>query len=175
MFNPFHNYVMEQLTLLDENGSFSTTRLPAWSSYSWNRIETRYDNALSKTGRLMASSLYIQIILKGYVRKILSLNRTDNKWVHSLYSADGKKFFGGEAGEAVGNQVSRIQFILSLALMHFPKRDQESISTIISRCSIAQASKCCVRFWWKLAPFANLTRYNKRFILGWRFCFCICG
>src|SRR5271170_8513789 len=90
------NYVVEQLALIDENGRFSSIRHPL-SKSTPEEIETRYDNALFQTGRLITGGLYVQIILKDYVRTILNLNRTDSKWDLDPRSADG---------EAVGNQVS---------------------------------------------------------------------
>lgn len=96
---------MEQLALIDENGRFSSIRRPL-GKCTPEEIETRYDNALFQTGRLITGGLYIQIILKDYVRTILNLNRTDSKWDLDPRSADGKALFGEGAGEAVGNQVS---------------------------------------------------------------------
>jgi linoleate 8R-lipoxygenase / 9,12-octadecadienoate 8-hydroperoxide 8R-isomerase len=97
--------VVEQLALIDENGRFSSIRRPL-GKFTPEEIEKRYDNALFQTGRLITGGLYIQIILKDYVRTILNLNRTDSKWDLDPRSADGKALFGEGAGEAVGNQVS---------------------------------------------------------------------
>jgi hypothetical protein len=105
MFNRFHNYVVEQLAVIDENGRFSSIRRPLGQA-THEDIEAKYDNALFQTGRLITGGLYIQIILKDYVRTILNLNRTDSKWDLDPRSADGKTLFGEGAGEAVGNQVS---------------------------------------------------------------------
>lgn len=105
MFNRFHNYVVDQLALIDENGRFSSIRHPLGKE-TREEMEKRYDNALFQTGRLITGGLYVQIILKDYVRTILNLNRTDSKWDLDPRSADGKTLFGDEAGEAVGNQVS---------------------------------------------------------------------
>ena len=96
---------MEQLALIDENGRFSSIRRPL-GKFTPEEIEKRYDNALFQTGRLITGGLYIQIILKDYVRTILNLNRTDSKWDLDPRSADGKALFGEGAGEAGGNQVS---------------------------------------------------------------------
>ena len=105
MFNRFHNYVVEQLALIDENGRFSSIGRPFGQAMG-AETEAKYDNALFQTGRLITGGLYIQIILKDYVRTILNLNRTDSKWDLDPRSADGKTLFGEGAGEAVGNQVS---------------------------------------------------------------------
>jgi hypothetical protein len=40
----------------------------------------KYDEDLLKTGRLIASGLYVNIILKDYERTVLNLNRSGPKW-----------------------------------------------------------------------------------------------
>ena len=105
MFNRFHNHVVEQLALIDENGRFSSIRRPL-GRITGEEMAARYDNALFQTGRLITCGLYVQIILKDYVRTILNLNRTDSTWDLDPRSADGRNLFGEGAGEAAGNQVS---------------------------------------------------------------------
>jgi Animal haem peroxidase len=59
LFNRFHNYTVEQLALINENGRFTE---PA---DSWNLDQyVKYDNDLFQTGRLITCGLYINIILK---------------------------------------------------------------------------------------------------------------
>ena len=105
MFNRFHNYVVEQLALIDENGRFSSIRSPRGRSPG-GKTEAEYDNALFQTGRLITGGLYVQCILKDYVRTILNLNRTNSPWDLDPRSASGKALFGQGAAEAGGNQVS---------------------------------------------------------------------
>lgn len=63
MFNRFHNYAVEQLALIDENGRFTKPGdSPKTEQYS------EYDNDLFQTGRLVTCGLYVNIILK--VREI---------------------------------------------------------------------------------------------------------
>lgn len=105
MFGHFHNFVVEQLAMVDESGRFSSIRRPHDREPS-NDTETRYDNAPFQTARLIKCGLYVQIILKDYVRTILNLNRTHSKWDPDSRSEDGNTLFGDGAAEAVGNQVS---------------------------------------------------------------------
>lgn len=94
MFNRFHNYVVENLALINEGGRFTK---PAESN---TKAYAKYDNDLFQTGRLVTCGLYINIILKDYVRTILNVNRT-----HSVWSLDPRSQMDG-AAEATGNQVS---------------------------------------------------------------------
>ena len=79
MFNRFHNYVVEQLAVINENGRFTKPQhnligdqeLAAWK---------KYDNDLFQTGRLITCGLYINIILLDYLRTIVGLNHTNSTW-----------------------------------------------------------------------------------------------
>jgi linoleate 10R-lipoxygenase len=62
MFNRFHNYVVEQLAVINENGRFNkpTDGLdPEHAKKAW----VEYDNDLFQTGRLIVCGLYINITL----------------------------------------------------------------------------------------------------------------
>ena len=98
MFNRFHNYVVDQLASINEAGRFTKpkddTDKPAY---------TKYDNDLFQTGRLITCGLYVNCILKDYVRTILNLNRTDSDWDLDPRTAT---LTGPTANSAPGNQVS---------------------------------------------------------------------
>jgi cytochrome P450 len=99
MFNRFHNYVVEQLALINEGNRFTapSESLPADRKQAALK---KYDNDLFQTGRLITSGLYINIILVDYVRTILNLNRTDENWqLNPRIDIDGTAI-------ATGNQVS---------------------------------------------------------------------
>ena len=66
----------------------------------------KYDNDLFQTGRLITSGLYVNIIMKDYIRTMLSLNRTDSVWGLDPRTKEGKNMFSNPAPEATGNQVS---------------------------------------------------------------------
>ncbi|KAK5175038.1 uncharacterized protein LTR77_000174 [Saxophila tyrrhenica] len=79
MFNRYHNYVVEQLALINEDGRFSENpRKPNVERYG--ESINRRDDDLFQTGRLITCGLYVNIILIDYVRTILNLNRTDDNW-----------------------------------------------------------------------------------------------
>ncbi|GAB7349036.1 hypothetical protein MBLNU459_g8005t1 [Dothideomycetes sp. NU459] len=74
MFNRFHNYVVDNLASINENGQF--TRPQDDNADKLNKL----DEDLFQTGRLVTCGLYVNIILIDYVRTILNLNRTDENW-----------------------------------------------------------------------------------------------
>lgn len=106
MFNRWHNHVVEQLALINENSQFAKPAKGAseWDKYveeqfaiihdksqgqrtfqspdrdSSDSAWAKYDNDLFQTGRLITCGLYIHCILHDYVRTILNLNQTDSNW-----------------------------------------------------------------------------------------------
>ena len=99
-FNRFHNYVVQQLALINESGRFTKPK------EGMTEAIKKYDNDLFQTGRLITCGLYINCILKDYVRTILNLNRTDSVWDLDPRVKEGKSMFSSNAAEGVGNQVS---------------------------------------------------------------------
>ena len=73
MFNRFHNYVVNQLASINEAGRFTKPKDDANKT-----LYTKYDNDLFQTARLITCGLYVNCILKDYVRTILNLNTTDS-------------------------------------------------------------------------------------------------
>lgn len=91
MFNRFHNHVVENLALVNEQGRFTKPNAEAPKATGiekddkdamkkWEDSKVKYDNDLFQTGRLIVCGLYVNIILIDYVRTILNLNRTDDNW-----------------------------------------------------------------------------------------------
>lgn len=105
MFNRFHNYIVEQLARINESGRFTKPKegLPEEVAKA---AHTKYDNDLFQTGRLITCGLYINCILKDYVRTILNLNRSESIWDLDPRIQIGKSIFGDGATQGVGNQVS---------------------------------------------------------------------
>ncbi|KIW96307.1 uncharacterized protein Z519_03376 [Cladophialophora bantiana CBS 173.52] len=105
LFNRFHNHVAENLARIDENGRFSRILNPQGKPKPAN-AEKLYDEALFQTARLITTGLYVNIILKDYVRTILNLNRVDSLWNLDPRSEEGNAIFGHKIPEATGNSVS---------------------------------------------------------------------
>lgn len=79
MFNRYHNWVVEQLALINEGGRFTKNPRQIDVERYGDKINKR-DDDLFQTGRLITCGLYINIILIDYVRTILNFNRTDEDW-----------------------------------------------------------------------------------------------
>jgi linoleate 8R-lipoxygenase/9,12-octadecadienoate 8-hydroperoxide 8R-isomerase len=100
MFNRFHNYVVQNLAVINEGGRFTKP------DESDKKAYTRYDNDLFQTGRLVTCGLYVNIILKDYVGTILNLNRTNSIWDLDPRIDMKSTVFSEASPVATGNQVS---------------------------------------------------------------------
>lgn len=119
MFNRFHNFVVEQLAQINEGGRFTKPDESNTKAY-----ET-YDNDLFQTGRLVTCGLYVNIILKDYVRTILNVNRTSSLWSLDPRAEMKDGLFGKAAGQATGNQVSAEFNLVYRWHSCISKRDQQ--------------------------------------------------
>ncbi|MCJ1472027.1 hypothetical protein MMC13_000672 [Lambiella insularis] len=101
MFNRFHNYVVEQLAMINDGDRFAKPKDSNQDAYE------KYDNDLFQTGRLVTCGLYINCILKDYVRTILNLNRTNSVWDLDPRITENKSLLmNNPSPEGIGNQVS---------------------------------------------------------------------
>ncbi|QSZ34092.1 hypothetical protein DSL72_005680 [Monilinia vaccinii-corymbosi] len=101
MFNRFHNYVVGMLAQINDNSRFQKPKPEAEKT-----AFDKYDNDLFQTGRLITCGLYVNIVLKDYVRTILNLNRTTSKWDLDPRVEETKNLLNNPAAEGVGNQVT---------------------------------------------------------------------
>ena len=99
MFNRFHNYVVEQLALINESGRFTKPK-EGLTDEQTKKSYAKYDNDLFQTGRLITCGLYINCILKDYVRTILGLTDPSKTWDLDPRVQEHK------TAQGVGNQVS---------------------------------------------------------------------
>lgn len=79
LLNRFHNFVVEQLAVINENGRFSRPR-DGLSEEMKAKAWRKYDHDLFNTGRLITCGLYINITLFDYLRTIVNLNRSNTTW-----------------------------------------------------------------------------------------------
>ncbi|KAJ5908809.1 Psi-producing oxygenase A [Penicillium taxi] len=100
MFNRFHNHVATQLTAINEGGRFTKPDESNAKAYA------TWDNDVFQTARLVTCGLYINIVLKDYVRTILNLNRTDSTWSLDPRMDEKDGLLGKAVSKATGNQVS---------------------------------------------------------------------
>ncbi|KAL8770606.1 MAG: hypothetical protein Q9209_003674 [Squamulea sp. 1 TL-2023] len=105
MLNRFHNYVVEQLAAINENGRFSKPRdgLPDdMKAKAW----AKRDHDLFNTGRLVTCGLYINITLFDYLRTIVNLNRSNTTWTLDPRAKMGNGYNNSGTPSGVGNAVS---------------------------------------------------------------------
>jgi linoleate 8R-lipoxygenase/9,12-octadecadienoate 8-hydroperoxide 8R-isomerase len=100
MFNRFHNSVVEQLAAINEGGRFTKPAETNAEAYA------TWDNDLFQTARLVTCGLYVNIILKDYVRTILNVNRTDSVWSLDPRAEIKDSLLGEASAQATGNQTS---------------------------------------------------------------------
>lgn len=100
---------------INEGGRFTKPKDGA-SKTLWDN----YDNDLFQTGRLITCGLYVNCVLKDYVRTILNLNRSATKWDLDPRTTEGKTLFNSPAAEGTGNQVSA-EFNLSKSFLYCGK------------------------------------------------------
>ncbi|KAE8168156.1 heme peroxidase [Aspergillus tamarii] len=80
MLNRFHNYVVDQLAAINENGRFTKPSDDIIDPVEARAAWAKYDNDLFQTGRLITCGLYINITLYDYLRTIVNLNRDNTTW-----------------------------------------------------------------------------------------------
>lgn len=105
MLNRFHNYVVEQLAVVNENNRFNKPN-EGLTHEKMEKSWEKYDNDLFQTGRLITCGLYINITLLDYLRTIVNLNRTNSTWTLDPRAEMGKIFGKDGTPSGVGNQVS---------------------------------------------------------------------
>jgi linoleate 10R-lipoxygenase len=80
MLNRFHNYVADQLALINENGRFTKPQSDILDPVEARAAIDKYDNDLFQTARPITCGLYINITLHDYLRTIINLNRDNTTW-----------------------------------------------------------------------------------------------
>jgi linoleate 10R-lipoxygenase len=79
MFNRFHNYVADQLAVINEANRFKKPDA-ALTGEKKDKALKKYDEDLFQTARLITCGLYINVILLDYLRTIVGLNRVNSSW-----------------------------------------------------------------------------------------------
>ncbi|KAH6976751.1 heme peroxidase family protein [Ilyonectria destructans] len=107
-FNRFHNYIVQELAIINERRRFSLPAGMTEDDPNYSKAQSKRDNDLFQTGRLITCGLYINIILGDYLRTILNLNRNP---IHSDWKLDPREDFdtvfdSEGTPRGIGNQVS---------------------------------------------------------------------
>ncbi|KAL9089341.1 MAG: hypothetical protein Q9159_002557 [Coniocarpon cinnabarinum] len=106
MFNRFHNFVADNLAIINQGGRFSKPN-PNLPSEQLKKAWAKYDNDLFQTARLVTSGLYMNITLIDYVRTIINLNRSNSTWTLDPRVKESDTCFNDDGTpRGMGNQVS---------------------------------------------------------------------
>ncbi|KAL4810358.1 heme peroxidase [Aspergillus unguis] len=107
MLNRFHNFVVEELAAINENGRFNkpNPNLPAEQA---EKAWVKRDEDLFQTGRLITCGLFINITLYDYLRTIVNLNRVNSTWCLDPRA----QMEGNSTPAGLGNQCS-VEFNLA--------------------------------------------------------------
>ncbi|ROV93831.1 hypothetical protein VMCG_08781 [Cytospora schulzeri] len=107
-FNRFHNYVVQELATINEHGRFSLPAGMTPESTGYKEAQSKRDNDLFQTARLITCGLYVNIILGDYLRTILNLNDNsfDSDWRLDPREAFTNVFDPEGTPRGIGNQVS---------------------------------------------------------------------
>lgn len=106
LYNRFHNYVVDKLLKINENGRFSLTCGPNASPEERAKAVAKQDHDLFNVGRLIVGGLYIEISLHDYLRAITNTHHSKSDWTLDPRVAIDKQFDGEGTPRGVGNQVS---------------------------------------------------------------------
>ncbi|CAN8096303.1 unnamed protein product [Discula destructiva] len=107
-FNRFHNYVVQEIAAINENGRFSLPSGMTSKSPVYKEALLKRDNDLFQTGRLITCGLYVNIVLGDYLRTILNLNdnSVNSDWRLDPRGAFNSVFDSEGTPRGIGNQVS---------------------------------------------------------------------
>lgn len=123
-FNRFHNYVVGELSKINEGGRFSLPPNSKPENIDYGAVVAKRDNDLFQTGRLLVPinittgkvanhpidritcGLYVNIILFDYMKTILNLNRSSSTWLLDPQKNFSNIFNAAVAPQGIGNQVS---------------------------------------------------------------------
>ncbi|KAL8994260.1 MAG: hypothetical protein Q9169_005713 [Polycauliona sp. 2 TL-2023] len=101
----FHNYVVEQLAVINENDRFSKPR-DSLPDDMKAKLWAKRDHDIFNTGRLVTCGLYINITLYDYLRTIVNLNRSNTTWTLDPRAKMGNGYSSTGTPSGVGNAVS---------------------------------------------------------------------
>ncbi|KAF6525756.1 hypothetical protein HZS61_011551 [Fusarium oxysporum f. sp. conglutinans] len=107
-FNRFHNYVVGELTTINEDRRFSLAEGVTHGHPDYDKAQLKRDNDLFQTGRLVTCGLYVNIIVSDYLRTILNLNRNPiaSDWKLDPRDDFSEVFDSQGTPRGIGNQVS---------------------------------------------------------------------
>jgi linoleate 10R-lipoxygenase len=106
LYSRFHNYVVDILLKINENGRFTLSCPPNASPEDKAKALAKQDHDLFNTGRLITCGLYVNISLHDYLRAITNTHHSQSDWTLDPRVEIDKHFDGEGVPRGVGNQVS---------------------------------------------------------------------
>jgi len=110
MFGRFHNYVAEQLKVINQGERFSLKFDRRWYADDQETKNAKalkqQDEDLFQTARLVTCGLYINFVLNDYLRTIVNLNRVDTTWTLDPRYDSSPTNTPGETPAGTGNMIS---------------------------------------------------------------------
>ncbi|KAJ3562058.1 hypothetical protein NPX13_g8709 [Xylaria arbuscula] len=106
LYNRFHNYVVDILLKINENGRFTLACSENASPEDRAKAVAKQDHDLFNTARLIVGGLYVNISLHDYLRAITNTHHTKSDWTLDPRVDITKQYDGEGCPKGVGNQVS---------------------------------------------------------------------
>ncbi|KAI8944722.1 heme peroxidase [Xylaria longipes] len=128
LYNRMHNYVVDILLKINENGRFTLACSADASPEDRAKAVAKQDHDLFNTARLIVGGLYVNISLHDYLRAITNTHHTKSDWTLDPRVDITKQYDGEGVPRGVGNQVS-VEFNL-LYRFHscISKKDEDWIN-----------------------------------------------
>ncbi|KAI1312714.1 heme peroxidase [Xylaria venustula] len=106
LYNRMHNYVVDILLKINENGRFTLACSDNASAEDKAKAAAKQDHDLFNTARLIVGGLYVNICLHDYLRAITNTHHTKSDWALDPRVDINKQYDGEGVPRGVGNQVS---------------------------------------------------------------------
>ncbi|KAI0415155.1 heme peroxidase [Xylaria grammica] len=106
LYNRMHNYVVDILLKINENGRFTLACADDASPEDKAKAIAKQDHDLFNTARLIVGGLYVNISLHDYLRAITNTHHTKSDWTLDPRVDITKQYDGEGVPRGVGNQVS---------------------------------------------------------------------
>ncbi|KAI0508307.1 heme peroxidase [Xylaria bambusicola] len=106
LYNRFHNYVVDILLKINENGRFTLACSENASPEDRAKAVAKQDHDLFNTARLIVGGLYVNISLHDYLRAITNTHHSKSDWTLDPRVDITKQYDGEGVPRGVGNQVS---------------------------------------------------------------------
>ncbi|KAL8792255.1 MAG: hypothetical protein Q9195_005134 [Heterodermia aff. obscurata] len=106
MYSRFHNYVAEQLLLINENNRFRPENYDTLDEEKQKAADKKQDEDLFQTARLITTGLYINISIHDYLRVLMGVHTKNTAWTLDPRIEIPARTNKAGVQRGIGNQVS---------------------------------------------------------------------